>query len=83
LGSVARPDNCLRFDRAAVRGRCAPITPAPARTDALPEIFDHLSPAQYAFLTGVLAILAEQGEEALTRSCEMVIERFGRGGQAG
>ena len=81
---MARPDNCLRFDRAAVRERYAPIrpAPAPARTDALTEIFDHLSPAQYAFLNGVLAILAEHGEEALTRSCEMVIERVGRG-QAG
>jgi hypothetical protein len=45
----------------------------------LPEFFDHLSPAQYAFLSGVLAVLADHGEEALTRSCEMVIERFGRG----
>jgi hypothetical protein len=43
------------------------------------DIFDHLSPAQYAFLSGVLAVLADHGEEALTRSCEMVIERFGRG----
>jgi hypothetical protein len=42
-------------------------------------MFDHLSPAQYAFLSGVLAILAEHGEEALMKSCEMVIERFGRG----
>jgi hypothetical protein len=41
------------------------------------EMFDHLSPAQYAFLSGVLAILAEHGEEALTKSCEMVLERFG------
>jgi hypothetical protein len=40
-------------------------------------MFDHLSPAQYAFLSGVLAILAEHGEEALTKSCEMVLERFG------
>jgi hypothetical protein len=44
----------------------------------LTDLFDHLSPAQYAFLSGVLAILAEHGEEALTKSCEMVIERFGR-----
>jgi hypothetical protein len=50
--------------------------------EQMTEMFDHLSPAQYAFLSGVLAILAEHGEEALTRSCEMVIERFGRG-QAG
>jgi len=50
-----------------------------ARAAALTDIFDHLSPAQYAFLSGVLAILAEHGEEALTKSCEMVLERFGRG----
>jgi len=50
-----------------------------AATGTLTDIFDHLSPAQYAFLSGVLAILAEHGEEALTKSCEMVIERFGRG----
>ena len=49
------------------------------RAEGLSDIFDHLSPAQYAFLSGVLAILAEHGEEALTKSCEMVIERFGRG----
>jgi hypothetical protein len=48
------------------------------RAEQLTEIFDHLTPAQYAFLSGVLAILAEHGEEALTRSCEMVIERFRR-----
>jgi hypothetical protein len=52
---------------------------SPPAADALTDIFDHLSPAQYAFLSGVLAILAEHGEEALTRSCEMVLERFGRG----
>jgi hypothetical protein len=46
--------------------------------ETLTDIFDHLSPAQYAFLSGVLAVLAEHGEEALTKSCEMVIERFGR-----
>ena len=43
----------------------------------LTDLFGHLSPAQCAFLSGVLAILAEHGEEALTKSCEMVIERFG------
>ena len=70
------PDNCVPFDRAA-RGRVArKRTPAP---DRLTDLFDRLSPAQYAFLSGVLAVLAEHGEEALTRSCEMVIERFGRG----
>jgi hypothetical protein len=74
------PGNCIPFDRAA-RGRYARVNagPSSARPDALTDIFDHLSPAQYAFLSGVLAILAEQGEEALRRSCEMVIERFGRG----
>jgi hypothetical protein len=46
--------------------------------ETLTDVFDHLSPAQYAFLSGVLAVLAEHGEEALTKSCEMVIERFGR-----
>ena len=46
--------------------------------EQMTEMFDHLSPAQYAFLSGVLAILAEHGEEALTKSCEMVLERFGR-----
>jgi len=47
--------------------------------ETLTGIFDHLSPAQYAFLSGVLAVLSAHGEEALTRSCKMVIERFGRG----
>ena len=46
--------------------------------EEMTDMFDHLSPAQYAFLSGVLAILAEHGEEALTKSCEMVLERFGR-----
>lgn len=49
-----------------------------SRAEGLTDIFDHLSPAQYAFLSGVLAILAEHGEEALAKSGEMVIERFGR-----
>ena len=73
-------NNCIPFDRAA-RTRNARVDPVetPAARRGLTDIFDHLSPAQYAFLSGVLAILAEQGEEALTRSCEMVIERFGRG----
>jgi hypothetical protein len=53
-------------------GKRAPSAPV------LNEIVGHLSPAQYAFLSGVLAILSEHGEEALTRSCEMVLERFGR-----
>ena len=72
------PDNCVPFDRAA-RGRVARVKRAIGQANPLTDVFDHLSPAQYAFLSGVLAILAEQGEEALTRSCEMVIERFGRG----
>ena len=80
FGFVAIRDNCIPFDRGA-RGRDAHANPGrtPAVAGGLADIFDHLSPAQYAFLSGVLAILAEQGEEALTRSCEMVIERFGRG----
>jgi hypothetical protein len=75
---VPTPDNCVPFDRTA-RGRVARLKRATGPADTLADVFDHLSPAQYAFLSGVLAILAEQGEEALTRSCEMVIERFGRG----
>jgi len=73
---VARPTNCIPFERTgpsnAQRG-------GRTRTEELPDFFDHLSPAQFAFLSGVLAILADHGEEALTRSCEMVIQRFGRG----
>lgn len=80
---VPSPTNCVPFDRTrpssleksglhAVRGVKAPA-------EGLTDTFDHLSPAQYAFLSGVLAILAEHGEEALPRSCQMVIERFGRG----
>ena len=56
----------------------APPCPTPG-ADRLTGIFDDLSPAQYAFLSGVLAILTEHGEDALTKSCQMVIERFGRG----
>lgn len=65
--------NCVPFDRArgrSGRGKRVPV-------EEMTAMFDHLSPAQYAFLTGVLAILAEHGEEALTKSCEMVLERFG------
>jgi hypothetical protein len=83
---VHGPTNCIPFDR--LRGRrgqprlrAAQRRP-PLRAEAFNDIFDHLSPAQCAFLSGVLAILAEHGEDALTRSCEMVIERFKRG-QAG
>ena len=76
---VSTTNNCVPFDR--TRGRAARARRA-AATETLTDIFDHLSPAQYAFLSGVLAILAEHGEEALTKSCEMVLERFGRG-QAG
>lgn len=80
------PTKCIPFDR--TRGRAGRVTRAVpgrrAETDAdrLADIFDHLTPAQYAFLAGVLAILADHGEEALTKSCQMVIERFGRS-QAG
>jgi hypothetical protein len=78
---VPTPTNCVPFDR--TRGRAARnmqgARDVKSRAVALTDIFDHLSPAQYAFLSGVLAILAEHGEEALTKSCEMVIERFGRG----
>ena len=79
-------DNCIPFERGrtgrARRASGSPDTVRAAGASAacnLAEIFDHLTPAQYAFLSGVLAILAEHGEEALTKSCEMVIERFGRG----
>ena len=74
-------NNCVRFDRTRGRG-AARARRAAAATKTLTDIFNHLSPAQYAFLSGVLAILAEHGEEALTKSCELVLERFGRG-QAG
>ena len=65
--------NCVPFERA--RGRTA--REKRVSVEQMTEMFDHLSPAQYAFLSGVLAILAEHGEEALTKSCEMVLERFG------
>jgi hypothetical protein len=70
-------NNCVPFDRARGRRGRSKRAQTP-RLEPLTDIFDHLSPAQYAFLSGVLAILAEHGEEALTKSCEMVIERFGR-----
>jgi hypothetical protein len=69
--------NCVPFDRTRARSRRSKRAQT-ARLEPLTDIFDHLSPAQYAFLSGVLAILSEHGEEALTKSCEMVIERFGR-----
>ena len=76
---MSTTNNCVPFDRTRARrqrkGASAP--------DALTDVFDHLSPAQYAFLSGVLAILAEHGEEAVTTSCEMVIARFGRGHRPG
>src|SRR5688500_186974 len=82
FSGVPGPTNCVRFDRERGplrRARAsAPPRPEPA-AERLTDIFDHLSPAQYAFLSGVLAILAEHGEEALMKSCEMVLERFGRG----
>jgi hypothetical protein len=79
---VARPSKCLPFDAGRVRRHrksTLPAADAASGAERLTDIFDHLSPAQTAFLSGVLAILAAHGEEALTRSCEMVIERFGRG----
>ena len=84
FNGVPRPSNCVPFDAARV-GRVRPgkgprrARDLPSRAERLTGIFEHLSPAQAAFLSGVLAILAAHGEEALTRSCEMVIERFGRG----
>jgi hypothetical protein len=57
------------------RGGRLTATAAPPRD----EMSGHLSPAQHAFLGGVLALLSDHGEDALTRSCEMVIARFGRG----
>ena len=78
------PTNCIPFDRARAgrterAKRHQPVRRTTPRVEHLIGIYEHLSPAQYAFLSGVLAILAAHGEEALTRSCEMVIERFGRG----
>ena len=70
-------NNCIPFDRA--RGPAGRAARPPAVTEPLADMFERLSPAQHAFLSGVLAILAEHGEEALMKSCEMVIERFGRG----
>ena len=73
-------DNCIPFTRP--RSRTGKAKPPAAAFDAgaNEDVFDHLTPAQCAFLSGVLAILAAHGQDALTRSCEMVIERFGRGG---
>ena len=74
----------MPFDRTRVRKGKSASRPrrTPDRHEDgdpfLSHIFEHLSPAQYAFLNGVLAVLAEHGEEALTKSCEMVLERFGR-----
>ena len=72
-------DNCIPFTRP--RSRTGKAKPPVLSLDAAgaDEVLDHLSPAQCAFLSGVLAILAAHGQDALTRSCEMVIERFGRG----
>lgn len=72
------PTNCVPFD--ATRRRNGPvhgagdIGPVGAQTVSRSD----LSPAQHEFLTGVFAVLAAHGAEALTKSCEMVIERFGR-----
>jgi hypothetical protein len=73
--NVSRAQNCVPFDRQ--RSRAAEADRAPVEPSA--DLFGELSPAQYAFLSGVFAVLAAHGAEALTRSCEMVIERFGRG----
>jgi hypothetical protein len=76
------PNNCVPFD--AARSRQAPrrLPRAPQQAHDLNDLFGHLSASQCAFLSGVLAILSEHGEEALTRSCEMVLQRFGRGSTA-
>jgi hypothetical protein len=67
---VPVPTNCVPFHaaRAGRLGRARGRQPAreTARpAERLTEIFDHLSPAQYAFLSGVLAILVAHGEDAL------------------
>ena len=73
-------DNCIPFTRPRSRtGKAKPPIFAFDAADA-EDVFDRLTPAQCAFLSGVLAVLAAHGQDALTRSCEMVIERFGRGG---
>jgi hypothetical protein len=73
------PNNCVPFQptrtRQGGRRRSAPRRPL---ADPLGDYVGNLSSSQYAFLSGVLAILVEHGEEALTTSCQMVIERFGR-----
>ena len=71
--------NCVPFEAARTRqGGRRRSAPRPPLGDPLGDTLGHLSPSQYAFLSGVLAILAEHGEDALTKSCQMVIERFGR-----
>ena len=74
-------NNCIPFERpsASAQGGRPGRAMRSAAAESLADIFDHMSPAQCAFLSGVFAILAAHGEEALTRSCEMVLERFGRG----
>ena len=66
-------DNCIPFTRS--RSRTGKAKPPARAVDGAggDEVFDHLTPAQCAFLSGVLAILAAHGQDALTRSCEMVI----------
>jgi hypothetical protein len=75
---VPLPTNCVPFD--ATRRRIGPAHGAeyisPLGAGALGR--SDLSPAQHEFLTGVFAVLAAHGADALTKSCEMVIERFGR-----
>jgi len=81
------PNNCVPFPELgrseAPSGRTGRSKGAAQPAEAFAwtdEFFSKLTPAQCAFLTGVFAMLSEHGEEALTRSCEMVIERFGAAG---
>ncbi len=68
------PNNGVPLGRTPFRAGRGKRPAAVAHIDTV----DRMSPAQYAFLSGVLAILTAHGEEALTKSCEMVIARFGR-----
>ena len=84
-------NNCVPFPRAERPGTGSQAASGkskkgkssahiPASLGWTDEFFSKLTPAQCAFLTGVFAMLSEHGEEALTRSCEMVIQRFGAAG---
>ena len=75
-----------------MRNNCVPFVPATERVNgrrrqadlsalagvALGGASGPMSAAQCAFLSGVIALLAAHGEDALTKSCKMVLERFGR-----